>query len=125
MVFVSRREWGSSKRVPLHSICRWTSWFGMIKFVYQYYDYVVGFFRKEQLSETESSHVNQVVETFDTIVKCQILHIRLCFVAENSGRFLSDINFFQSKNAPICPFVYDRIQQLEAFLLHGDSIHML
>jgi len=104
--------------MPLPNATRWNSWFKMAFYVYEYLDYIRGFYKEEKEKET-SEIIDNIVSIFSDNNTNGLIELYLAFIYSHAPKFISDTDFFQKECDPFFPFVEGRIQQLETYIFNG------
>ncbi|CAG8843581.1 21946_t:CDS:1, partial [Racocetra persica] len=104
--------------MPLPNMTRWNSWLKMVIYVYDYLEYIKGFYLEEHKSESNET-IKDIISVFNDRNENELIEIYLAFIRFYSCQFMLDTDFFQKEREPIFSLIELRIQQLKVFLMDG------
>lgn len=104
--------------MPLPNMTRWNSWFKIVIYIYDYLDYIRGFYREEKELNSNKT-IENIVSVFNDNNENGLTEIYLAFIHYHSRQFILDTKFFQKEKEPYFPLIEAQIEQLEAFLTEG------
>src|SRR2546423_83311 len=90
--------------IPLSNATRWNSWFNMAFYIYDYLEYIRGFYKEEQQKE-KTEIIDTINAIFDDQNSNAYIEIYLAFIRYQAQQFISDLNFFQSECDPLFSFI--------------------
>ena len=103
----------SPRKIPLPVVTRWNTWFEMIFYTLEHLFLLHDFFKKEfEDNSIDSTTIEKVLTTLDNSNELGLIHTYLHFISIYAREFVQDLEFFQSQNKPLFPFVYARLKQL-------------
>ena len=111
--------------IPLPSVTQWNAWYEMAFYVEEYLQLIRDFYVQEQREGTSSSSIEKIVKILTDQQDYGRVCIYLAFIKNYGQQFVHDLDFFQTENLPVFPFIESRIEQLESTINTGRSMMTL
>src|SRR6185437_11782835 len=98
----------SPSNIPLFNATRWNSWYKMAFYIEEHLQFIRDFYVQEQKDNT-SPAIEKIVAILIDQQEYGRVWIYLTFIKNYGQQFTRDLDFFQTKNLPVFPFIEGRI----------------
>lgn len=122
--FLRRNGVSRPNNIPLPNATHWNSWFKMAFYVEEYLQFIRDFYAQEH-EENTSPAIEKIVAILNDQQEYGRVWINLAFIKNYGQQFVRDLDFFQTENVPVFPYIEGHIEQLESAINTGKSLTTL
>lgn len=106
----------SPQKVPFPVKTRWNTWFEMVFYTNEYIQYWKDFFNNELSLDSQNETLKTITSLLNSQTQYRLLTIYISFITIFAKQFVQDLDFFQTQNKPIFPYVESRLANLTAYI---------
>ena len=106
----------SPRKIPLPVKTRWNTWFEMVFYANEHIQYWMDFFNDELSLEPQHETLKSITSLLNSQTKYRLIKIYISFITIFAKQFVQDLDFFQTQNNPIFPYVESRLANLTAYI---------
>jgi hAT family C-terminal dimerisation region len=106
----------SPRKIPLPVKTRWNTWFEMVFYTNEHIQYWGDFFNNELSLEPQHETLKSITSLLNSQTKYRLIKIYISFITIFAKQFVQDLDFFQTQNKPVFPYVESRLTNLTAYI---------
>ena len=109
------------RKVPLPVQTRWNTWFEMVFYTNDHIMYWKNFFNEELSLNPGHETLIEITSLLNSQYHHGIINIYIYFITNFAKQFVDDLDFFQTQNKPLSPYVEFRLSNLTAYINNNRS----